>query len=302
MPETTHTNQFLTNFATGYMPENFVADFIAPPFKVNRLADKYLMYTKSAVRLYDLKVKGREKSKEIGWDVDEGTYSCENYRASFFVENDKRNNADKPIDLEKDAVRQIKQTIMLAREKRIYDIAGNSGIVTQTVNAAGDWDDASSGTPVSDILTGIKAVYQATMKKPNRIVVPLSVAVEAIKTTEWKDYFKYTSAPQLFDFMQGLRNLGLEPRIAGGFGTSTQEGGASDPSIEEIWSDSVLLFYAEETPTLQTRTFMYSPFTYKDNVYRWVKEEEDGIKIEQREQIDELLVDAGCAYLITNTL
>ena len=72
----------------------------------------------------------------------------------------------------------------------------------------------ATGTPVADILTGVRTIYQSTGMKPNRIIVPMSVAIEAIKTDEWKDYFKYTTSSNLWDFMAGLRNLGLEPRIA----------------------------------------------------------------------------------------
>ena len=71
---------------------------------------------------------------------------------------------------------------------------------------------------------------------------------------------------------------------------------------ETIWNDSVLIFRREPTPTLETRTFMYSPFMIKDQIRRIRKDEERGTKFEILEEIDELLVDATSAFLITNTL
>jgi hypothetical protein len=93
--------------------------------------------------------------------------------------------------------------------------------------------------------------------------------------------------------------------IAGMFGASTNEGGASDPAIESIWSDSVLIFYAEENPSLESRTLMYSPYTKMGEVRRIegsVQQMQRGVLFDIHEEVDELLVDATCGYLITNTL
>jgi hypothetical protein len=306
MAETIHTNQFLTNFATGYKLANPVADFVAPPILVKRPADKYAKYTKSINRVYNNKVSGNKKADEINWDVTEGTYNCEEYSLSKGVDWRKRRNADQPINLDYDAVRFLKRAQAISREKRIYDIAGSTSVVTNYVNAGGDWNTASTGAPIDDILTGMQVVLNANGGyAPNRILIPTGVALEMIKTTNWKSYFQYTSVGferGLFSAIDGLRNLGLEPMLTSVFGGSTYEISGSDPSDEVIWSDSVLIFYCEPTPTLESRTFMYSPYTQRDLI------DTEIVKRERRdvhtiyEEIDELLVDASCAYLITNTL
>jgi hypothetical protein len=305
MADIIKTNILLTNFATRYMAQMDVADFIAPPFKVKRSSDKYAEYDKSSQRIYDNKISGREKPKEITQNINESTYSCEEYALGRFVSDRRANNADKPINLKFDAVRHVKEAQMIAREYRVVQIAGNNTIVTQTT-APGDWNTASTGTPIADILTAIKTIWQNGQVRANAITVPFSVAIEMIKTDEYKDYFKYHSAgkTELFDALSGLRNLGLEPMVAGMFGGNTQEGGASDPGSEEMWGESVLVFHRQPTPSLETRTFMYSPFRTK-NVVKTIRYEEDGgggEKINIYEDIDELLVDATAAYLFTNTL
>ncbi len=90
--------------------------------------------------------------------------------------------------------------------------------------------------------------------------------------------------------------------VAGMFGGNTQEGGASDPGAEQIWSDSVLIFHRQATPTLETRTLMYSPFLIMNRVTRERIDRQRGFRLEMLEDIDELLVDATLGYLITNTL
>ena len=302
MAESIETNVLLTNFATRFKDRFDVAEWIAPSFKVKRSSDKYSEYDKSSQRHYDNKISGRELAKEISQDVTTSNYSTEEYALSRFVSDRKARNADKPINLLFDATKHVKAAQMRSREKRVFDIAGDNSVITQTANAGGDWDDKTNGDPVGDILTGIRTIWDKGQEKANRIVVPMNVAIEAIKTDAWRDWFKFVSVEKQFDFLAGLRNVGLDSMMAGMFGGNTQQGGASDPGSEQIWSDSVLIFYAEPTPTLDTRTLMYSPFVQKNIIRRIRKDEERGLKIEIYEEIDELLVDRTLGYLITNTL
>jgi hypothetical protein len=306
MNQTIHTNQLLTNFATGYVLKNPVADFVAPPFKVMRSADKYVEYTKSQFRVFDGKVKGREPAKEIQWDLSEGSYQCERYKMAYFVSDVLARNSDKPINLETDAVRQLKMSMAIAREYRVASIAASATFITNTVNAGGDWDTVASGTPVADILTGMASIESANGGYAgNAIVIPTDVGLSMITTTEWKSFFQYTDSGYrdgLFSAVSGLKQLGLDPMLTGAKGLSTAKLAGSDPTVTNLWSDSVLVFYREVNPSLQSRTLMYSPYVEKDIVQRIVKEEEDGVKIVMTEEIDELLVDATCGYLITNTL
>ena len=301
-----HIDRLLSNFATRYRVGDSVADFIAPPFKVKRSSDKYTVYDKGALRIYDNKLAGRQEAREIGVENSTATYSCEEYSLARFLSDNRRQNADNPINMEQDSIRKIKDAMLISREKRVADIAGSASVVTQTVNAAGDWDTVSTGTPIADIRTGMSTIWtsQAGSMKANKIAIPVNVAIEMIGTDEYRDYFKYNgmAGNEQFNIVSGLRHLGLEPMLAGVFGGNTNEGGASDPGAEAIWSDSVLIFASQATPTLDSRTFMYSPFTKKDVVTRFREEKQRGTSFIMYEEMDELLVDATAAYLITNTL
>lgn len=302
MPETIHIDQLLTNFATRFAQEFNVAEFIAPGFRVNRTSDKYAVYRKDNLRVYDAKVKGREKAKEVDYSVTTATYACEKYKLAAFLLDEDRDNADKPINAEQDKARHLKEAITLAREYRVYQIAGNASVVTQTGNASNKFN-TSSGDPIKDFLNAMATIWSNGRKKANRIVVPMDVGIQMVKLDAWKDYFKYTSAEKIFDLVGGLRNLGLEPMMAGAAGLSTNKGGSSDPNnLEQIWGDSVLMFYCEPTPTTQTRTFMSSPFTAMNEVWRLRDEEAEGTKFIIKDQVDELLVDATLAYLLTDCL
>lgn len=298
-------NRFLTNFATSYKLMNPVADFIAPGFKVKNEDGKYVEYNKSMFRIFDDRISGTEHAKEIQYDIDEASYSCYEYSMEKFVSDKKREQAVDPIRLDKDATKFLKQFHALAREYRINQIAGNNAIVTQTVNIASAWA-AAGGTPVTDILTGMATVEAATGGYvPNRIMIPQQVALRMIQTTQWRDYFKYTDTGfknGLWNAVSGLRQLGLDVMMTSIQGLNTVKLGASDPRTEALWDDNVLLFYCEPRPSLETRTFMYSPYVKKDIMFTTREPRRRGQYVTIYSDIDELLVDAQCAYLLTNTL
>lgn len=307
MAQSIHIDKLLTNFATRYKAEMDVADFVAPPFKVKRSSDKYLEYNKSSLRIYDNKVSGREPAKEITQDVTSSTYTTEEYSLARFVSHRTRDNADAPQNLEFDATRHLKEAMMIAREKRVIDIAGSASVVTQTSSPSNKWNTESSGTPIADIRSAMATIWQNSTKMANSIVIPADVAIQMVGTDEYRDYFKYdaASSTELFSVVSGLRKLGLVPMISGMFGANTNQGGASDPGIESMWGENVVIFYREATPTLETRTFMYSPFRKKDEMRRIegsTEKKQRGILFDIYEDIDELLVDATHAYLYTNTL
>jgi hypothetical protein len=84
---------------------------------------------------------------------------------------------------------------------------------------------------------------------------------------------------------------------------STYEIGTSDPTSELISGvGKVLIFVREQNPTTESNCFMFSPYTVKDQVKSWRKEDERGESGSIYEEIDELLVNAACAYLYTGAV
>lgn len=303
MSETIKTDNLLTNLATRYRAGQFAADFIAPAFKVNLSSDKYAVYGKDEFRVYDNKIAGREEAKEITADVTSATYSCDEYSLSGFISNRRMKNADKPIDLFFDRTRQLKNAQRLSREKRVYDVVvAATGSASNSETVSVKWD-TSSGVPINRIRYGMGVIADALLGiPPNRIMIPLAVALKMISCDEYKDMFKYTQADKLFDLVSGLRNLGIEPLITGAYATNTTKGGASDPAAEALWGDDVVLFYSEPSPTLESRSFMYSPFVAYDEIRRWEEPKQRGWKIEIYEDIDELLVDSGAVFRFKDCL
>lgn len=296
-------DRYLTNFATTYKVEERVADFIAPPFKVQRPTDKFVQFTKNKLRVYDSLVGREEEAKQIEFEKTDGIYSCNEHSLRAFIANRDVENMDSGWRIDEIKTELVLDAIRLAREYRLAQMCTNTAIVTNYSTPSTKWD-VSGGTPVANILTAMAAVKNASTKVPNRIVMTLDTALKLIQTTEWKDYFKFTTTgfPNLFNAIDGFRQLGLQPMIAGAFGVNTAKGTASDPGIEAILGKNALLFYGEDSPTTQSRTFMYSPFIYNEQIMRDIRIEKRGYYIQAESFITELMVDAQCGYLFTSVI
>jgi hypothetical protein len=298
--------KYLTNFAFSYKQGSWVGDFVAPPFKVAKSSDKYLVWTKNDFRVVNDKIKGRELAKEIELKTDEATYTCEEYSSAAFISNRDLRNMEGvgTIRLKEDTTKQLKLTHMTAREYRILSIAGNSSVVTQTADKAGAWATASSGTPVADMVTGMTTIEGSIGEPANRVIMPYDVAMKMSVTDEWRDYFKYNNSgfQNIRQVVDALRNIGLEPMITGARGLSTNEGGASDPEWERMFDQKVLLFRCEPNPTPRTNTFMYSPYTVYQQVESMYLGRERGTEYTIYSEIDELMVNAEAGYLLTDVI
>ena len=90
--------------------------------------------------------------------------------------------------------------------------------------------------------------------------------------------------------------------ITGIRGTSNYEIGTSDPTWELLFDEKVLIFYREPSPTPRSMTFMYSPYTVKDQIESYRVNGERGLRYEIYEEIDELLVNEASAYLYYNVI
>jgi hypothetical protein len=300
------SNQYLTNFVKRFPVHNPIGDFIAPPFRVKLEAGNYLRYTEDIHRIWENRITGRQKALEIQWDAEYDTYACLEYGMAKFVSRKAKAQAIAPIKLEQEAGKRLKHYQAKARDFRVWQIAGSAAVVTQGANIGAAWA-AAGGTPITNLLTGMAAIEASIGVLPNKILVPSAVALAMISTTEWQNYFLLSgnfdyAKEGAFNIMTGLRKLGLEPMVTGVRGLSTYKCTTSDPAPESLVSDSVLLFYSEPNPTTDCMTFMFSPYVAKDIITRTNAPRERGVYIDIYEDIDELLVEANCGYLLTNCI
>ena len=304
-----HTNQFLTNLLLGYKLANPVADFVSPGFLVTRPSDKYGKYNKSINIIYDDEVSGNEEPQEIDYQVDQVDFSCTERHLAKGVYWRAKRMTDSPWNLDYDAIRFLKRALTISREYKVAKIFASTGFYSanhvkdNSTGGSYSWQNVN-GTPLDDCLNAMSQIVTDTGGyQANRIVIPTNVALAMVKTTNWKDSFKWSSmgfGNGLFSVADGLKNLGLEPMLTAVQGTTSMSTVGSDPGMATIWGNNVLIFYCEPNPSLETRTLSYSPYTL-DNVIETIPQ-----KLKKRDlhtiyaEKIELGVDFQCGYLLQN--
>lgn len=311
---TLRVNQYLTNLSIATSQQFSVADFIAPPFTVKRRTGRYAIYSRSMThRVYNDAIMKGEKPKQIETAFSYGLYSTEKYGLSDYVYDEDEEAIDF-TSLRRETAMAVQSAHMLAREYRVISVATNPAFVTATSTAAAlgsgvNWANKANGTPIDDILLAKERIWNNSQREANAVVMTIPMALRIIQTANWREQFKYTETgyrEALLNAINGMRSLGLEPRIAGLCGLTSLQGTASDPDdFASIWGNVCLISHRVPAPTTKTDTFMYSPYWYKDRVRQARGEEEqkiDAAYVEIKSDIDELLINANAAYLITSCI
>jgi hypothetical protein len=291
----------------------FVGDFIFPPFTVKKRTGLYLRYTNATThRVLNDKIGKCERPKEIEIEAVQDTYHCEEYGLGAPICRTDLEESDL-ADLRKDNVRFLGKDHMLAREYRVAAIAGNTAIVPNATAAAIDgsgvaWTNVNA-TPINDIIEAKRRVWRnAPQLAANAITMPMEVMLDMIKTTQWRDTYRFTEVgirERIFEAIQGLRAMGLEPRIAGVCGLETDENTPSDPDVVSgIWGRTVCVFHRVAAPTKNTNCFGFQPNTRLHQLKPIKSGRDDEADIAERwtirSTIDELVVNANAGFLITN--
>lgn len=297
--------KLLPNMALYTPQDDWVGDWLAPPFSVRQTEGRYLEWTPATShRLYDNRIGTGEEPKEIETDAVQHTYTLHEYALANRVFKRDLQNSDPPARYLETSTWALRNAMMLSREARILNVA-LSALVPGAAAGGGAWNIAA-GTPITDVITAIAAIYAATQTKPTDIVIPFTRAITLINSTEWIARFggfDLGYSGPLFKVQTGFENLGLRVHFSGVCALTTDQGTASDPDLfQNIIGNTAIVWTRMDAPTLQTRCFMFSPYTVRDEFIsgEWGLEKKTrSIYMQQYEEMTELLVDANCGYRIT---
>lgn len=195
-PGDVHVNRPLTNIAVAYMQDaaRFVADRVFPNIPVSKQSDAYFTYSRGEWNRDEMKVRapGAESagaSYEMGTEV----YYAPVRAVHKDVPDQLLDNADSPLNLERDATNFVTGIALLNREvafSRSYFAEGVWDFNVDGVDAAptalanltprGDgtqanndvlrWNDAAS-TPIEDVRRAATTVQAETGFRPNLFLV-----------------------------------------------------------------------------------------------------------------------------------
>jgi len=296
-PKSVHVDAALTNIAIKYKNMALVAERILPVVPVIKESDKYYIFRKEELVIDKAKRAAGAEAKEITWDVDTATYSCEEYALRHLVPDRVMNNADAPVRPKITSTQKLTQKLLLAQEKRGADLVQNTLGVTAGAAPSTRWDLTSPDIE-GDIDAAKSTIRSNAGTEPTSILLPYKVAQIVKRDTTIRNLIRYTVPGDVL-----LRNgdlppvlFNLEVIIAGAIHNIANEGQTAD--ITDIWRDDVLVFYKEATPSIDVLSlgYIFRVGNFVTKGYREEKRAGDMIEVSVIE--DEKLCAADCGYLI----
>jgi len=296
-----HLDAALTNFSRGYRNAGYIADALFPILSVRKEADKYWIWGIEAYRRLLALRADKAVSKEVGLGLTSATYSAEAYALKARLSDRERANQDDQMNLERRKIENVTDLILLDREIRAYTAATSGTTFSgKTANVSPNWD-AGSSDPVKDVLTAKAALRANSLgMAANLMILPPAVWEALQANAALITRFQYTG--------DGMITLELLKRVFGipnilipGAMQNTAAEGASD-TVVDIWGETVGLYYVNPSPALETRT-MGLTFRQKNlEVGTW-RDNDTRCDVYEPELIEDIkVVDAGCGYLLTDTL
>lgn len=296
-----HQNAVLSNVSVQYKNAGFIAESIFPIVKVKKESDIFYKYLKGT--MFEIpKTRRAPKSgyQRVDWGVETDTYQCHEEGLEELIDDREKDNADSVFNLQVDTTEITTELVMLAREKRVFDLVQNAANLTNNSVPSVKWD-AASGDPQADVSTARLATNLACGKIPNIMVVNLNV-FEALKNNaNVKDQFKYTSSKSITtDMLAGYFEVDKFLVALGLYNTAKKNQTAS---LTRLWGSHALLAYVNPRPSIKQALSLGYQFQSKPRAtFKYRDEEKSSDVIRVREITDEKLVTADCGYLLRNLL
>ncbi|MEK7112897.1 MAG: hypothetical protein AAB875_06325 [Patescibacteria group bacterium] len=296
-----HVNAALTTLAIGYKNLELVGERVFPIVPVNKESDTYYVFNKEELVVEDSERAAGAEAREITWDVTTATYTAKEYALSHLVPDRVMNNADVAVRPQISSTQKLLRKILLGKEKRIANLVQNTANVGSSATPSIKWD-GTSPTIEKDIDTAKDTVRIAAGVEPTSMVLPYKVKNAFKRDTTIRDLIRYQVPGDIL-----LRNgelppvvFNLEVIIAGAIRNTANEGATE--SLADIWTDNVLVFYKEPTPSLDALSLGYIFRVGNPVVSTYRVDLRKGVMIEVSELSAEKVVASACGYIISDVL
>ena len=313
MPEfnTTHVDAVLSNISRQYpLPQGMVASTILPRVGVSKESGVYFRYDKGdQARIPFTKRQLRSESRRSTWGVDTDSYRCEEYALNDLIDEREYKQADTPLNLQRDTVENLQRLMRLDREKRVYNLVTDAGVVTKntTLTGTAQWRDAgdsgSTAVPLEDFETASESIRADTGVRPNLAVFGMAAWLAFVKCDQVLDRIVTPGGnwgSPTIGVDQGrtlLAPYGITKLIVADGIENTAGSGIAD-SFSDIWIDKVLVAYVTPSPGIKKVSFGYTFESRPWQVRRTRVERQHSDWFEPSYVADEKLVAPDVGYLI----
>lgn len=324
-PGTLYSDPILTNFSVGYKDQALYGERIFPVTPVNTQSGRYRVFDRSNWLVFESRREPGTVANEIlGAKWSEDTFETKERSLQVPILDEERQQLNSQggfanpvfggalqLNPEVDATALATRSILLAHELAVSTLVRDPSQYASTnkVTLAGaqQWDDYTNGTsstsnPVADIMNGMRAIYAATGRYPNTLIIPALGLTYIENHPRVVDRFKTFTLtdPNAFQTLTGFQGQILT--VDSHYNNANNID--ATPSIVPFWGKDVWLGIVEPNAGLNQFTFgkTFSQ-TYPDGstrpVDRWREESRKADIVRVSYKYDLKVVSAGAGYLIT---
>lgn len=261
---TLHVDRYLTDYSVAFIQSqmNFVGARASSFIPVQKASDKYVVYPRGYFWRDESKPRplgGRPV--QVGYKVDEGSYSAVEWALEHVIDDRQRDNTDAPIKLEENATRLLSQKQMIRLDRlwatTFFVPSAWTTLRVGTASTPGanqflQFDDANSD-PIGTIDEAKDAMFQLTGFMPNTLVLGAGVRRVLRSHPDIADRIKYTGVgladerkmAELFDVANVMTARSLY---------NAANEGAADDFQYIVGSNGMWLGYIEPTPSIDSPT------------------------------------------------
>ena len=250
-PSDVHVDAVLTNISVAYIQrqEHFIAGRVFPIVPVEKQTDKYYTYTKADWFRDEAKRRApATESAGSGYGLSTASYSCDVFAMHKDVPDQVRQNADMPINCDRDATEFVTQRLLLRLEKQWAADYFTTSVWDTDSTPGALWDNYATSDPISDIETAKRTILMNTGFLPNTLVLGYDVFKALKNHPDLVDRFKYTQAAILTEELMA-RVFGVQRiLVAMAINNTAVEGETASYSF--VHGKHALLCFVNPTPSL----------------------------------------------------
>ena len=260
-----HIDGPLTNISIALVQEetHFIATQFAPIIPVQKQSDRYFIWDKAWYRQVNSQRRApATESAGTGHQVSNDSFFCDVWAIHHDVPWQDRDNADNPLDLDRDALVFLMQDMLIRRDLEcatalFADSIWTGSTTGSDITVGVSWDQTAS-VPIQDIADQTSAILESTGKVPNTLVLGYDVFSDLRNHEDLLDRIKYTQRGVVtVDLMAALFDV-ERVLVARGSRDTEQEGNATATEDFIFNQKDAVLLYVNPSPSINAPSACYS--------------------------------------------
>lgn len=302
-------DKLLTGVASGYKPEQFLAEQVLPEIQSKQYTGLLGKYGTAHLRIENSIKGGRGKYRRVETRAySTQSFAIEGHGLEGFVSKEDYANVEDPFKAEEDESMGLVTALWLEKEKMLADTLTSSSIITQytTLSGTSQFSDRNNSDPLSVFATAMGVVLAATGFMPDTGIMDLLVWNQLRFHPQLLDALGFKEArPGGLSQDEVARALGLKRVLfANARYESAKEGQTS--SLAAVWGKHIVLgVFPQKAAIMQTSVgYLIRPTGGSPRkVYKQSNFNPPGsTAILVEDEYDMLISNAAAAYLIKDAV